>query len=202
MSNTVLVKTYSAPPFNRGEILRYAGAREGNPEIDALLDDCLRECDGRMQYRVCYTDLPISLHGEEIDLSFVRVRSRSLSINLLGCERIVLFCATVGLEADRLVSRYSDISPSRAAMFDAIGSERAEALCDAFCREIRENIARDGYKSHPRFSPGYGDLDIEVQADIFRILDPARRIGVSLNTNMIMSPSKSVTAIIGIEKDK
>ena len=52
----------------------------------------------------------------------------------------------------------------------------------------------------PRFSPGYGDLPIEIQKDIFRALDCPRRIGLTLNENLLMSPTKSVSAIIGIVK--
>ena len=50
-----------------------------------------------------------------------------------------------------------------------------------------------------RFSPGYGDLPLEFQREIFRALDVPRRIGVSLGSSCLMSPSKSVTAIVGIK---
>ena len=50
----------------------------------------------------------------------------------------------------------------------------------------------------PRFSPGYGDLPLEMQRDIFRVLDCSRKIGLTLNESLLMSPSKSVTAIVGI----
>ena len=49
----------------------------------------------------------------------------------------------------------------------------------------------------PRFSPGYGDLSLEVQKEIFSLLDCPRKIGVSLGDSLLMTPSKSVTAIIG-----
>ena len=202
MSNTVLIKTYSAPPVDRAEILRYAGVKERSPEIDALLEDCLREYEGKIQYRICYTELSVKVCGDEIDLSFAKVGSNSLALNLSGCERIVLFCATIGAEADRIISKYSYLSPSREVMLGAIGSERVEALCDAFCDDVREAFASVSCSVRPRFSPGYGDLSIDLQADIFRAIDPAKRIGVFLNESMMMSPSKSVTAIIGVKKDK
>lgn len=52
--------------------------------------------------------------------------------------------------------------------------------------------------TRPRFSPGYGDLPINMQKDIFAALDCPRKIGLSLNESLLMSPSKSVTAIIGV----
>lgn len=53
----------------------------------------------------------------------------------------------------------------------------------------------------PRFSAGYGDLPLEVQKDIFRVLDCPRKIGLTLNDSLLMSPTKSVTAIVGIEDE-
>ena len=50
----------------------------------------------------------------------------------------------------------------------------------------------------PRFSPGYGDLPLSLQRDIFRVLDCPRKIGLTLNESLLMSPSKSVTAIVGL----
>lgn len=198
----IFVKSFEAPCTDRREILRYAGAAEGDQRINDLLDSCIAESSARLKYAVCYTELPIRVDGDVIDLSFIKVRSHSLSLNLSGCESIILFCATVGVNMDRLIAKYSSLSPARATLLQAIGSERVEALCNEFCRLIGDDLSADGYKLRPRFSPGYGDLDISIQREIFDVLDPAKRIGVSLNDNMMMSPSKSVTAIIGIEKVK
>ena len=140
--------------------------------------------------------------GDVCDFGFTEVKSHSLSQRLENCNNAVFFAATLGIEFDRLIKKYAVLSPSKAVMLHAIGNERVEALCNEFCRLIGDDLSADGYKLRPRFSPGYGDLDISIQREIFDVLDPAKRIGVSLNDNMMMSPSKSVTAIIGIEKVK
>ena len=133
-------------------------------------------------------------------MGFARTDSASLRRHLAGCDRAVLFAATVGLEMDRLIARFSAVSPARALMLQAVGTERIEALCDLFCVDISRRLARDGLHSRPRFSPGYGDLPIEMQRDIFRVLDCPANIGLTLNESLLMSPSKSVTAIIGVRK--
>ena len=79
-------------------------------------------------------------------------------------------------------------------MFQAIGTERIESRCDEFCNYIEKEY---GYTA-PRFSAGYGDFPLDIQKEIFDVLDPGRKIGVTLNQSMLMSPSKSVTAIVGI----
>ena len=80
----------------------------------------------------------------------------------------------------------------------AIGAERIEALCDSLCEELKSSLKTEGKTSKPRFSPGYGDLPLSFQKDVFRVLEPEKRIGLTLNASLLMSPTKSVTAIIGI----
>ncbi|MBQ9111975.1 MAG: Vitamin B12 dependent methionine synthase activation subunit [Clostridia bacterium] len=202
MTGIVYIKAYDGLPVNAKEILRYAGAKEGTPEIEALIDSCLKEILNKLTYKVCYAELPLSLRENEIDLGFASVVSAKLARNLEGCDTAVLFAATVGLELDRLIARYGVTAPSKALIFQAIGAERIETVCNTFNREITEKYASEGRYTRPRFSPGYGDLPLDFQKDIFRALDCGRKIGLTLNESLLMSPSKSVTAIIGVGKDK
>jgi len=182
------------PPVNAQEALRYAGVKENTPEICALLQECIQLCESSLTPRVCYSFYPITRQDGMLDLGFARTDSSALKHNLAGCEELVLFAATIGLEMDRLIARYARISPARSVMLQAIGAERIEALCDAF----EEELIRQGHELSSRFSPGYGDLPLEMQRDIFAALDCPKQIGVSLNESLLMSPSKSVSAIIGL----
>ncbi len=182
------------PPVNEREALRYAGVKENAPEMNALLRECAALCEKSLTPRVCYSFYPITRQDGVLDLGFAQTDSYALKRNLAGCEEIVLFAATIGLEMDRLIARYAHLSPSKAVMLQAIGAERIETLCDAF----EEELIRQGHEVSPRFSPGYGDLPLQMQRDIFAALDCSRQIGVSLNESLLMSPSKSVSAIIGL----
>ena len=82
----------------------------------------------------------------------------------------------------------------KALLFQAMGGERIEALCDVFCDSIAEEY---GVGLKPRFSPGYGDLSIECQKEIFDILGYQKKIGLTLTDSFMMSPTKSVTALFG-----
>ena len=197
MANPVYVKNYSAPDFNKREILRYAGVKENISEIDALIDECIKELDGKLTYKVCYGEYPVKILSNDIDLTFTAVTSKDLAKNLKDCNRIILFAATVGIGLDRLIAKYNALSPTKALIFQAIGAERIESLCDLFNSDIKKE-----YKAvRPRFSAGYGDLSIEIQKDVFTALNCSKNIGVALNDSLLMSPSKSVTAIIGIAND-
>ena len=182
------------PPVNKREALRYAGVKEDTPEINALLQECIELCENSLTPRVCYAFHPVARQDGLLDLGFARTNSCALKRNLAGCEEIALFAATIGLEMDRLIARYARLSPARSVMLQAIGAERIEALCDAF----EEELIRQGHEISPRFSPGYGDLPLELQRDIFTALNCPKHIGVSLSESLLMSPGKSVTAIIGL----
>ena len=49
-----------------------------------------------------------------------------------------------------------------------------------------------------RYSPGYGDLPLDVQNSFLRALDAQKKIGLTVSENNLLFPRKSVTAIIGI----
>lgn len=202
MTGSVFVRNYAAPPWNRREILRYASCAGADGRTDALMEECIAEIEPLLSYRVCFARFPVKKEGERLDLGFATVQSRALAKNLDSCEEIVLFAATVGLAPDRLTARYASVSPAKALFFDAIGAERAEALCDAFCAELKAKEGGTGGFTRPRFSAGYGDLPLALQKDVFRALSPERYIGAALRESLIVSPSKTVTAIVGIGKNK
>lgn len=194
----VYTKEYTSPPYSHREIWRYSGVTQEGPEEATLLAECLAELDGRLAYRACFDEFPVTVVGDEIDLGFVKVTSASLAKHLVGCDRAVIFAATVGAELDRLILRYSTVSPAKALLFDTVGSERIEALCDTVCRDIANEYAKLGLATRTRFSPGYGDLSLSMQRDIFAVLDCPKKIGVSLGKELLMTPTKSVTAIVGV----
>ena len=198
--NTAHVKSYTAPELDRREILRYMGAKSLDENLSSLVDECISESLSVTSYKVCYMELPVKTEGACTDLGFTKTESKSLLRTLSGCDRIILFAATLGLAADRLIMRYSSTNPTKALVLDAIFTERIEALCDAFCKDIEAEYKSFGREVLPRFSAGYGDFPLEAQRDIFAALSPEKRIGLSLNGTLLMTPRKSVTALVGIKK--
>ena len=197
----VLVKTYTAPIVDVRETLRYAGVRKASHDMVLLVEDCQKAAAEVLDFRVCYAEFPMTIgYDSTVDFGFARMRSIALAEHLQGCDRAVVFAATVGLGLDRLIAKAAPKTPSRALLLDAVGVERIEALCEAFCADLAAQGKERGDRVTRRFSPGYGDLSLIHQRNIARVLDTARHIGVSLNESCLMSPSKSVTAIVGLIK--
>lgn len=196
---TIFTKNYSLPEIDRQEVLRYMGCREFSEELDLLYSSALGEISNTQVGKVCYAIFPVVRCDDHIDLGFSKTQSKALTNHLDGCDEIILFAATVGIEYDRTISKFSKISPSMALCADAIGNERIERLCDLFCEDMQVKFKKNNRILRSRFSAGYGDLPLELQNDIFSALSPYSRIGLTLNDSLLMSPTKSVSAIIGIK---
>lgn len=197
--STVYPRQLPPTPIDRREILRYMGCKSSTPEIEGLIDRSLTLCEGVLGYSVCYAEYAIRIEGDVCHLGLCTVESRDLARRLSGCQKILVLAATVGLGLDRLILRYGKREPSVSVCLQAIGTERIEALCDTFCEQMAGEYALLGHSLRTRFSAGYGDLPLSVQKDIFRALCCERHIGLTLSDSLMMSPTKSVTAIIGIE---
>ena len=179
----------------RSEVLAYLGMA-GAPQnaLEQEIEDCINEMLSVITFRACYEKYPINVYGKHISLGFAETDSADLAERLAGCRSVILIAATLGVGLDRLIARYSLTEPSRAVILQAVGSAAVETCLDRICYEFSlENKTRE------RFSCGYGDLSLSLQRDIFAALDCEKQIGVTLNESLLMSPSKSVTAIIGVE---
>ncbi len=193
----IQVCSLTLPPVNRSEVLRYAGIRQGGEEFAPLIDRCADEVADRLAHEVVFGEFPLYIGDDCIDLGFARVRSHDLAKNLSGCSSVVVFGATVGLVLDRMIAKYGVISPTKALFFQSLGAERIEALCDAFCTRLREE--RSDRCLRPRFSPGYGDCPLAIQRTLIEVLDGPKTVGLTCNESLLLSPTKSVTAFVGVE---
>ena len=193
--------TLPLPPPERKTLLRYAGAAANaadDPALSSLLEECISELSSITVGLICYGVFPLEEAGEYLHAGFAPLPSRTLKERWQDCREVLVFAATVGLAFDRAVTRAAARSPAKALLLDALGTERVEALCDAFCHRMAAAWEEKNAILTPRFSPGYGDLPLTFQREIFRSLNCSQHIGLTLNQSLSMSPSKSVTALVGI----
>ncbi len=115
-------------------------------------------------------------------------------------DECYLLAATLGQEVDRQISIAQQKNMLDGMALDACASVRIDAFIDQFIIENVKLSLHEGEKLTQRFSPGYGDLSMNAIEDIITILNAQKRIGLSVTRSLMMSPIKSVTAIIGINK--
>ena len=197
-----VISTYSTVlhELSERQIFRYMGmACVHDDELSEHIRSVLPEFLNILSCKACYGVVPITINGNTVDLDVISVESGHLARNLRGCDRAIVFAATLGMETEQQKRRASVVSPTKALILDAMGSAAIERFCDLFCEEIQKMYPTQ--KLRPRFSPGYGDFSLEAQKQLLRVLDAQRKIGVSIAASFLMLPQKSVTAVVGLAKD-
>lgn len=182
------------------EAVRYLGY--GKNAVDAqtleLIENSFRNLQSASSKKSVYRIFDLSQEdGEYIRFGNLEVKSKSLGKNLLGCDKIVLLGATLGIGVDQLLFRYSKMDMAKTVVLQACAAALLEEYCDECQDGIAEELKKEGRFLRPRFSPGYGDFSIECQRNVIQMLDAAKTIGLTITESLMMVPSKSVTAVIG-----
>ena len=181
------------------EILRYLRVRgEAPEELRAHVEAAAEELAAALRPQFVYRVFPLEQGDDGIDLqgSGVTLTGGLASKMLRSCDAAVLLCCTLGMEFERRLRALERRDMGKAVILDACGSAWVESGCDAAEREIAERFS--GRFLTDRFSPGYGDLPLSLQCSVLDALDARRRLGIHLSESFLMTPSKSVTAVIGL----
>lgn len=184
----------------RREVWRYLGYQGAVPQAaeQQKIEVVIAQLQQAVAPRHIYSEKTCKVYEGGVEIEGKRFDSALLARNLAGCERVILIAATLGVEADLRVRRYQARSMAEAAIAQAVCAELLECYLDGVCQKIAQEKAKSGLFLRPRYSPGYGDLALETQRDFFALLDCSRRLGVSLTEGNMMTPTKSVTAFIGL----
>lgn len=187
--------------IDKAQAFRYMG-HHGTPDaqMQTLAVTCeqklLSAVQPRYTYKVCpLTDTPDGILCEGTSLCLT---GQDIRDHLKGCDRVILLCATLSAGADTAIRIAGAQDVLAGMMTDALASALTEQLCDAAEGEILSHFPED-YPTW-RFSPGYGDLPLELQGDFLAAAAAEKRLGVTLSPGGLCIPTKTVTAIIGLSK--
>ena len=190
------------PGPDRREIYRYLGQQPGSPapsaELDALVEDCVAQLLAAARPRTVYS-APLELVRENgLYLGGTELSGKDIKLHLEHCTHAVLLAVTLGVQTDALIRRTEAVDMARAVVLDAASSVLVEQLAADAEEELRGQLARAGRYLTGRYSPGYGDLPLTLQRDVLRLTDAGRRIGLAVTASGIMTPRKSITAVLGV----
>ena len=178
---------------SNSEVLRYLGygGQEVDAELLARIDAMRTRCEEVCRPAVVErsfdaSELPLDLPGNDI------------AKHLRGAVEVVLFAATLGHAVDQELRRLAVADPVGQVVFDAVATDAIERLANKVEANIRLRAAERGLFCSWRFSPGYGDLPLDVQPAFLQVLNASRRLGITLTASNLMVPTKSVTAIVGV----
>lgn len=178
---------------DRATVLRYLGAAGWTPDAatGALLDKAEAAVRAAATPRGIWRRLPMTALP-------LAEAGTDLARHLRGCDELVLMAVTLGSGLDGLTRRLEITDIALGAAADATASAWMEDLCDGLEGEIRRQITAEGRCLTGRYSPGYGDCPLALQDPLCLALDTVRGIGLALTPEHLMTPRKSVTAILGV----
>ena len=183
------------------EAVRYLGY--GKYAIDErileLIQECFQELEQISSMRFIYRIFEMNSQNEnEIKIGQIKIYSKNLYKNLQECHAIIVMGATLGSGVDRQMKRYAVTDMTKAVVMQACAAAFLEEFCDEKQKELEE--LQKGLYLRPRFSPGYGDFSILHQKDLLQMIDASKTIGLTMTDGYMLTPTKSVTAVIGISK--
>ena len=189
----------SLTQINTDEVLRYMGTPpdKADASLRALVDRCAREVLAAVRPRWAYRTFDLTPEEEGVRLSCgLLLPGQDLKRHLKDCRRAVLFCATLSAQADALIRRAESGDMLRALALDCCATAAVEELCDQIEGDLQSQFP--GCFFPFRYSPGYGDLPLTLQEPLLNLLDAPRKVGLCASSSHILTPRKSVTAILGI----
>lgn len=199
-----MIDDISLDRLNMQEGARYLGYGTDTPDnnVMKLIKECEEDILRTAKPRYIYKVLNISGRDDGIYIEGTNLilLGKSIREHLEGCGSIVLLCATLSSDMDKLIRITQIKDMAKAVIMDAFAGVAVEQLCDKAEEKIKEEF-NDKYFTY-RFGFGYGDLPIEQMPECLNILNAQKTVGVSVTEGGMMSPSKSVACIIGISNNE
>lgn len=181
------------------DVYRYLGIK--GKEVDEVtknqVDEMVDLLKTNTSYKETYQIFPIKL-GEPIEVIGTTLTLDSKSIKQLLAESTdcVIMAVTLGQQVDKWIREWQIRDMSRAVILDACASSFIEECCNKLEEQVKEKIGSKFLTD--RFSPGYGDLPLSMQPLLCKVLQTDKKLGLTVSKTHIMSPKKSITAILGI----
>ena len=182
--------------------LVYMGSRGRDASaLMPLVNECAERLAETISPLYIYRLFPLkrSEKGIEVCGTELVLTGRSIFDHLEGCESCVLLAATLSSGADRLIRQFEAYDMTKAFVTDCIASSAIEDVCDGAENDIMKRLPDKHFTW--RYSPGYGDLPLELQRMLLNVLDAPKRIGLNVTDSGMLVPSKSVTAVIGVSDE-
>ncbi|MBQ7848864.1 MAG: methionine synthase [Clostridia bacterium] len=178
------------------EALRYLGVRGMADEtLRSQLTVLANEFSSLITPRHIWRIFPLRRASNGILSGNILLTGSSAAKMLAECGSCAVMVCTLGTAFDAWLQRMQARDMARAVMLDALGSALIESACDKVETEIAGRFPK--HYLTDRFSPGYGDLPLALQPELLSAAE-AQRIGVGVTDTCMLTPQKSVTALVGI----
>lgn len=188
--------------LDKNKIYRYLGY---NPNTNILTNDIIEMVDEGIEEinkiatckcvfsQILPVNIKKTLYAGNLELN-----GDDIQKHLENCTNALFMAVTLGVPIDNLIRKYEAVNMAKAIVIDTICNILIDDIADEYENKYRDKLKQENLYLTSRFSPGYGDLSINLQKNIISILDANRKIGLTVSDSGLLIPKKSITAILGI----
>ena len=211
MDNNKINNIKSLVEIDKNEVLRYLQYKNQDIKSDLLdiIDQSIEETKKIINPRFMMRKYSIKKKKLFDKKSQVILEGTNLILEsndvydlLLECDECILIAATLGLEIEKEIRKLTYTDLTKGVIIDSCATTAIEEVCDILQDDIAKKLLKEDKYITYRYSPGYGDLPIDINEDIINLLNTSNKIGLTITKDKIMIPRKSVVAIIGISENK
>jgi cobalamin-dependent methionine synthase I len=117
---------------------------------------------------------------------------------LAGSEACALFMVTIGRGPEERARKLLEQGEYlEGYITDLLASALVDSLADQVQERIKRMAAEQGWKISNRYSPGYCSWDVREQHRLFSLF-PDHCCNIALTDSSLMTPIKSISALIGM----
>lgn len=126
----------------------------------------------------------------------VVLKGKAITRHVSHAQKVALLAVTLGMKNEQELRRLSLTNPTQQILFDAASTTLVEQAADLTEAHIIQDAQAQHLATRFRFSPGYGDLPMDTQPQLLATLNTQRLLGLFLTPTQLMTPTKSVSAIV------
>ena len=188
--------------LDRSEALRYLGyaGQSIDPSLNEHIEELFVHCEQVSQPGWIYRIFPVNAKPDSIHLEGCTLVLKGADIfkHLHEARFCAVMAVTCGLPNERELMRLNALGGVDALVFDAAGSALVESAADACNADIVSRAHSEGLFTNYRYGPGYGDLALDIQGELLRVIGADKALGMSTTESNMLIPTKSVTALVGL----
>jgi hypothetical protein len=143
----------------------------------------------------------LELDSNSSDQGKSYLSGKLITQHLARAQAIIVMICTIGSELDECVSSWFKIEPMKGYALDGVGSAAVEILAILACNYFEAQANASGLKTTMPLNPGMVGWPLDQgQPQIFTLLE-SDQIQVSLTESCMMTPSKSLSMVLGVGDD-
>ena len=196
------MNTIKSIKIPKDEVLRYLGYKKQiiDNNTMGLVNETINEAQKiiELKYILSKNKCILKDGGVHVEGTKLTLLGNDIKEHLKNSKEVLLLAVTLGREIEKRISYYEKINLTKAVILDSCATAAVEELCDEIEIEIKKEMIKENEDITFRYSPGYGDLPLDIQSDFLKSINAEKLIGLTVSSHNLLMPRKSVTAVIGI----